>query len=165
MLDYEAFLEGIKPALYINSNRPEFEEKMNQLLSYPYIQGKDHYLFFQSDELKQKFIQETKGLSEDSLEYDRVLGISLGIPLRAVEFFVTKNLMGNPGDGIGVGYAGLRFSCNPNELEQILIDLWDKYQINEDARIRIGTAFYYIGYRDYDQLNEIANKARRETIT
>lgn len=65
MIDVDALLSGMKPALYGNTGSPTCMQNMDKLLAYlcltkgiDIFDGPDFFLFFQNEELKQDFVNQ-----------------------------------------------------------------------------------------------------------
>jgi hypothetical protein len=153
MVDHEAFLKGIKPALYRAYNRG-LAELFPKLQEYPHL--KDHtgrYLFFQTEEKKQEYVDRIQQIDLNSPEYHKMLGLLLGYPPKAVDFFVRKCTDRSLSEvSIGLGYAGIRCVCDVRELIENTKWLWDTYQLDEELRLFIGEEFVYVPYQDMNEL-------------
>lgn len=92
--DYEAFLDGYKPALLIESDAKMFPKLIDE--NFPSViayrrKDFDLYLFFQSEENKKKYLALNRGYEEDTYENHYLMGITLGFPKKSVEFFAELN--------------------------------------------------------------------------
>ena len=153
MLDVDAFLNGIKPAIYGNSNNAYFMKHLDQLKQYPYttdnidlFNGADFYLFFQNHELKHHFLNMIKDIQPRSIAFHSVLGHTLGYPPRSVEFFMEKERCREDGEqerlkklqqlSITIYYCG----CSPTSYLSDLMEnvewFWKRY--HHESIIQIG---------------------------
>jgi hypothetical protein len=156
MVDHEAFLKGLKPALYRTPNQG-LMKLFPSLEKYPYL--KDHtgrYLFFQTEEKKQEYLDALQRVEPGSPEYHQMFGHLLGYPPKAVDFFVRKCTDRSLADvSIGLAYAGIRCVGDVRELVENAFWLWDTYQWDEDMRLMVGSELMYVPYRDMDQLKRV----------
>lgn len=125
MKPIEAFLKGIKPAL--------FERPTDELLKYPYVEITDLALFFQNDQQKKTFVEQSKGLSFGTREFDRVFGLTLGFPPLAVEYYVATrhsnaDIMDFVFNETGIHYAGLRFITSLDHAQESVRWVWNTYK-------------------------------------
>ncbi|MBA4603525.1 hypothetical protein [Thermoactinomyces mirandus] len=165
MVDHEAFLMGIKPAL-CRQMIPQLEELMPQLEKYPYMIDEDGtYLFFQNQELMNNYLARLSNIEWGSSEYHRLLGLTLGYPPSAVEFFLDKLTDHSLYQySVNVGYAGYRFVAHVSDLHHIIDDMWNQHKVEEKTRLGVGSELYYIGYRDYEELQKFVTEVRRELV-
>lgn len=159
MEELKAFINGIKPAILLL----EGDEEVDSLLSYPHVYveiseyGK-HILFFRNEASKKEWVKSTIGV--DRQELHRLLGLTLGYPPKAVNFFVA-NLGEHLRDKtVTVRYSGINFGGSIDDLEENIKWIWDSYQQKSASKVRYGSTVVYIPYRDeielkriYDQLN------------
>ncbi|MFC7442216.1 hypothetical protein [Laceyella putida] len=94
MKDIESFLQGYKPALLTNPHYQLYHAAdLLKLSTYPSTKVKihkmDQLLYFQTKAEKQRFLQQTHPLLPDSPCYHREVGLALGFPPKAVEYYVT----------------------------------------------------------------------------
>jgi hypothetical protein len=156
MVDHEAFLKGIKPALYRADNQG-LQELFPILKEYPHL--KDHtgrFLFFQSKEKKQEYVDNLRQIDINSPEYHKMLGLLLGYPPKAVDFYVRKCTDRSLAEvSIGLGYSGVRCVCDVRELIENTIWLWDTYQLDEELRLMVEGEFIYVSYRNMEELKNV----------
>ncbi|MGX9706443.1 hypothetical protein [Laceyella tengchongensis] len=163
MVDHEAFLIGIKPAL-CRRMIPQLEKLMPQLGKYPHMIDADgSYLFFQNQELMDNYLASMANVEWGSAKHHRILGLTLGYPPEAVTFYLARR------DNealyqycVNVGYAGYRFVAHVNDLHHIIVHMWDKYEVKEEARIGVGSELLYTGFRDYEKLKEVVGEVRNK---
>ncbi|MBA4542904.1 hypothetical protein H1164_08315 [Thermoactinomyces daqus] len=165
---FEMFIQGLKPAIYRTTLESEFAKRLPFLVeNFPYISsqetekivlipGAETYVFFQDQEQKERFKKELEYTEANSPEFHRLLGITLGYPPLAVEFFVQAKL--NPElEKRKVGMYHLGIGCSGDILD--LIDncrwLWDTYKLPEKIDIRLGTEFVSIPYGQMEELERI----------
>jgi hypothetical protein len=156
MVDHEAFLKGIKPALYRAYNQG-LAELFPILKEYPHL--KDHtgrYLFFQTEEKKQEYVDRIQQIDLNSPEYHKMLGLLLGYPPKAVDFYVRKCTDRSLSEvSIGLGYSGVRCVSDVRELIENTIWLWDTYQLDEEMRLMVEGEFIYVSYRQMEELKKV----------
>jgi len=161
MKTVDAFLKGYKPAFLEVPDTEFTTEKLDLLLSnYPYVDekaydllsGKKFYLFFQDEGVHARFQAEMERTTFTEVENDYVLGIILGFPPKAVDFYVrmqTENRNGNveayqqmKSRKIGMIYCGCCFSLDVNDFQENALWLLEKYpyqEAKEDGMfVRIG---------------------------
>lgn len=129
MESIEAFLKGIKPAL--------FERPNDKLLQFPYVEIGDLLLFFQSVEQKQDFVERSMGLSFGSPGFDRLLGFTLGYPPRAIEYYVkTRHSQSDIKEWVfreaSIHYVGQNFVTSIEDLRENVQWVWDTYSYPEE---------------------------------
>lgn len=96
MHDVDAFLIGMKPALYGNTGSPTFMKHLDELLSYPCVtdgidifDGEDFFLFFQNETQKQDFLRRFVHVQPRSPQFHQLLGDTLGYPSLATQFYAS----------------------------------------------------------------------------
>lgn len=169
------FVKGKKPALYDTLASKRFSKRLPTLnLRYPYIEDLNlipdskFYLFFQDEESKQSFLSETKGVAVPSPDFHRILGMALGYPPKAVDFFVKceqdrsmENLK------IGMHYQGISCSGNVYDLIENCNWLWEKYTFDrcskEPLEVRIGYNMHKVEKGDIQRLRELQEIALART--
>jgi hypothetical protein len=135
MMPYHSFLMGYKPACFENLDRLD-SEILEKLRRYPFHQIYDNtVIFFQNETLKDQFLQQTRNLSPKSPEFCRVLGLALGFPPKAVEFYVDyyrwqihdrKNALTYFfSHKVGYRYIGIMFEGHIDDLFENAGWMWD----------------------------------------
>ena len=172
MLDYEAFLAGMKPALYGNSKSLTFMENFHLFAPYPCVtrnidifDGADFFLFFQDDELKENFLFNMRRVSPRSPEFHELLGVTLGYPPLAAKYYAQCIRLEQEGRNqerekldqfrVSIHYAGIRCTGHINDLTENAIWLWNRYEDNEDLKIGIGTKFYPVPRDNLKELDRL----------
>lgn len=98
MMDIDAFFKGYKPSLLYNPHY-EYEiyqpEQMKKLGKYPCLKkvmvyNQEQEIYFQTAEMKESFLRKIKNLAPDSLSFHRELGLAMGFPPMAVDFYVKQ---------------------------------------------------------------------------
>lgn len=147
MMPYQSFLSGIKPACFENLDLldPEIQA---QLKRYPFHQNYENAaIFFQNEALKEQFLQQTEGLSLDSPTYHKVLGLTLGFPPKAVEFYAnyyewqlrdrTSAVHHYFTHKVGYRYAGVMCEGHIDDLVENAEWLWNRYGLAQDMMIKV----------------------------
>lgn len=163
MVDVDAFLLGMKPALYGNTGSPTMMTNIEKLMKYPHItkgidifDGEDFFLFFQNEDLKNRFLQNVDQVMPRTPMFHELLGNTLGYPPLAAGFYAS--CMENEDmyvHSLSIRYAGIRCISHVDELIQNAVWLWDRYTEKEDMKILIDTHFYPVTRNDVFQLNKI----------
>lgn len=136
--EVEAFLDGYKPAILIGEN----SNHLLKLDAYPSLlidRERDYmsHLFFQTEEAKNQYLQKILNIEQDSYEDHYLLGITLGLPEKSVDFFaktrVHKNKTGQTSKeseiyGVGVIWAGFSFAGHLEYLQEEISWLWETYR-------------------------------------
>lgn len=165
MVDLDAFLLGMKPALFGNTGSPTMMNNMDKLVHYPYItkgidlfDREDFFLFFQNDEQKRDFLTKLKTVVPRSPEFHELLGLTLGYPPAAVRFYTAcKTQPHLSAYRLAIRYAGIRCVSHVDDLTENATWLWNRYTEDEDMKILIGTHFHPVKRFDIERLNEIKN--------
>jgi hypothetical protein len=157
----DAFLKGYKPAFLEIPDTERTTAHLDLLLSnYPYVDETEHdllnsnrfYLFFQDKSIYAQFQKEIKRIAFTKAEIDRLLGVILGFPPKAIDFYVrmmTEKRNGNleafqrmKNRKISMIYCGCSFGSDINDFETNVRWLLDKYpyeEAKEDGMfVRIG---------------------------
>jgi hypothetical protein len=120
------FTSGIKPA-YI----AELFEVHHLSKKYPsVILDENNHIFFQTEQLKNEFIDRIQTVEKDTPENHRIIGESLCYPPQAVNFFV--QCMENPElreKRAHFSYAGMNFAANVQQTLEITYWLWKNVRI------------------------------------
>lgn len=146
-MPYQSFLAGIKPACFENLDRLTADIR-NQLEKYPYHQNYENAaIFFQTESLKEQFLEQTEGLSLESPAYHKMLGLTLGFPPKAVEFYAQyyeMQLQDRPAANhylfthkVGYRYAGIMCQGHIDDLVENAEWLWNRYNINDEMVIKV----------------------------
>ncbi|RAL25949.1 hypothetical protein [Thermoflavimicrobium daqui] len=139
MKKQEAFIKGIKPALLCSHTYEHDIFKKLLSLKYPNIieyELKDFdnpdeifdrgTLFFQSEDMKEKYLNESKGLKKKSREAIILLGKVLGYPPIACEFFAdSEKDISLRSKRVVFDYYGIRFAGNMDDRDEICKWLWE----------------------------------------
>jgi hypothetical protein len=172
MHDVDAFLAGIKPALYGNTKSPTLMKHINKLLPYPYVtnginifDGPEFFLFFQNHQLKQDFLNRLAQVEFRSPQFHQLLGNTLGYPPLATRFYaacqVNEQLYHQ---SIGIMYGGVRCISHVNDVTSNCIWLWDHYIDDIELRIQINGNHYPVKRYDTKCLTNII-QSRHDQIT
>ena len=164
MHDVDAFLIGMKPALYGNTGSPTMINNMDKLLSYPYVtkgidifDGQDFFLFFQNERLKDDFVNQVKNIQPRSPGFHELLGITLGYPPKAAKFYARCQENEHLYDySIGIMYGGVRCVSHIDEVIENSSWLWDRYTDDKDLRIQINGNHYSVNQYDTEELDKVA---------
>lgn len=134
--DIKAFLHGYKPAFTFTPHYipPYYVQKdIENLANYPCIKqikphNKEADIYFQNKNLKQAFQEKIKGLNQNSPEFHRILGETLGFPPLAVDFYV-KHLqeLVDWNRKVGFEYNGINFAGSFDTLIECTYWLWEQY--------------------------------------
>lgn len=127
--EFEAFLTGYKPALLCNPL--EDQEIVDRLWNYPHIRIRDvQMLFFQNEELQSEYIERSQGLVIGEPEHHRLLGITLGYPPIAADYFARSWIDRRLWDeSVAFDYYGLFFAGHIHDVIPIAEWLWENVPI------------------------------------
>lgn len=133
---YDAFLDGYKPAIQFETKSRYFH-RVNDLPFPRYQLDEELCMFFQTEDQKQTYLKQMKGVDENSFDGIHIMGTTLGFPQKAVEFFakmrVLESKTGIYPSGeekmykIGINWAGFEFSGYLPYLEQDVGWMWKTY--------------------------------------
>lgn len=166
----ESFIRGIKPALHEPAMNQRLVKELPRLIkNYPYLtegidlyDGTQFYLFFQNEEMKKKFLEDTKGIKPRSIPFHKALGLALGFPPKAVDFYCRCLQLEEEGKPepprVGIHYCGLNFSSDPADLTENITWLWERYQYKDILHVRIDTEMIPVEFGDLQ--NEILQPVR-----
>ncbi|WP_124727910.1 tetratricopeptide repeat protein [Staphylospora marina] len=175
---YESFLLGVKPACSENILwlPTAFQLKLRR---YPSVKKENRRgaIYFQTEEMKQRFLEETKNLSPDSPEYIRILGLTLGFPPKAVDFHV-RSLSRDPAHPqeatkwynlhkVRANYAGNMFAENIDDLVENTEWLWNRYGREWDMSLSViretdqRLFLYLVPFGDREKLKEAEEGLRK----
>lgn len=122
---FEAFVKGLKPSHFAAHIFKDRFEHLKQRYPSAYVRDVAT-LFFQDEELRNKYITESNGLHFDSSEYKEVLGVTLGYPPVAARFFAdTMRNKGLEKYGAVFDYYGRYFGGHIDDVKEIAKWLWD----------------------------------------
>lgn len=167
---YEAFLEGIKPSTYVNLDILSRPELIPELQKYPsWNECENFWLFFRSEEKKERFLNEYRNLNESGRH--RLLGLELGFPPKAVDFYVKQHdwyQKDQPkadewffSNKAGLHYHGIRFASHIDDLHDNVRWLWHTYKIDEPIEISVGSSSgMWIQYRNKSDIHNVSVKAK-----
>ncbi|KPC71034.1 hypothetical protein ADL26_15780 [Thermoactinomyces vulgaris] len=130
MKDIESFLRGFKPALLTNPHYQTYHAVESlKLASYPSVGVRlhqmDQLLYFQTEANKSRFLEQTHLLLPDSPAYHREVGLALGFPPRAVEYYVS--VMHHEGVDeckVYLEYCGIGFVTSLDYMQEDILWLW-----------------------------------------
>lgn len=175
--DYEAFLDGYKPALLIKNDAKIFSrlvEKYPSVLAYK-RKDFDMYLFFQTEKCKKKYLHQNRRYEEDTYEDHYLLGVTLGFPKKSVEFF--SELYGGRLSleeqqekeryKVGIRWAGFCFSTHLDLIEQEIDWLWNQYlhPKSENQPLYVWDYeenYLEVPYRNLNKLREVCEYIRKK---
>lgn len=130
MKDIESFLLGYKPALLTNPHYPLYPTAdLLKLTAYPSVEVRIHQinqlLYFQTEQKKEAFLQQSYRLLPDSPSYHGEVGLALGFPQKAVEYYVTTMKHGATTEAKGyVEYCGIGFVTSIDNMFEDIEWLW-----------------------------------------
>ena len=87
----DAFMLGIKPACLLSKADKDDRVSFNKLIAseLPKVEINSNLtLFFQNEKLKQDFLDQYQDIEFGTNEYHHLIGLTLGFPPKAVDFFV-----------------------------------------------------------------------------
>lgn len=186
MRTVNAFLKGYKPAFLEIPDTEYTTKKLDLLLTnYPYVDEKKYdllngnrfYLFFHDESTRllfQEKIERITSFTEE--EIDRLLGVILGFPPRAIDFYVQmwkEKRMGNlevfgqmQNRKIGLIYCGCCFTSDINDFIDNVRWLREKYpyeEAKEDGMfVRLGDERLKVPFDNDHQLTEFYGYILRE---
>lgn len=172
----ESFLNGYKPAVLMNPNRDD-EKDFIPLARYPFVENIQVFdlagqvLYFQNEQLKQDYLYQSKNTSDPhSPEFHRLLGLTLGFPPKAVDFYVSELMSPNNyrEDRVGLDYCGISCISGLDDLLENAYFLWNRNK-NQNEELEIWhkstpeskSKTYEIRYQDYDQLLQVQKEIVR----
>lgn len=167
LTDIESFLKGYKPALLLN---PRSNEDLSFLDKFPSTQvliyGMDQLLFFQDAQSKRTFQESIQGLTPDSPSYHKKVGLALGFPPKAVDFFVStlkdKSL---DSQKIGLSYCGFYFVSSISTLIDDVLYLWENVKVSDGCKettdIDYNDVHFSIDFNDYEKLNHAYKELKK----
>ncbi|MBA4495257.1 hypothetical protein ACFO25_00205 [Paenactinomyces guangxiensis] len=169
MNEIEAFLNGIKPTLLLAEQQKPF----TTMLAYPnaeihLIPNRRQCLFFPTEEKMREWQERTAGITHTTPEFHRELGLTLGYPPKAVDFYVRRVKCEQEGrlnelkrlklKVVGMHYAGISCNGSGDDIIHNVRWLWDRYRLAEPLKVRIDTSFITVDYRDEKVLTGIAEE-------
>ncbi|WP_028778198.1 hypothetical protein [Shimazuella kribbensis] len=141
----QAFIMGMKPAVMTNDRY-----KMIHYLKdkYPFftLQKRpncNEYIFFQDKSKKEHFLdQMDKKPNPQNPEHIRALGLILGFPPKAVDYFVRLHFATSDkpilaSQNVGLYYCGIHCASSVDSLLDDVLWLWDKYPYPEIDTLQI----------------------------
>ncbi len=172
MIDVQAFLMGMKPALYGNTSSPTLIKHLDKLVIYPCINdkiaifdGEDFFLFFQTEEMKQVFLTKVDELELNSAEFHELLGNTLGYPPLAARFYGDCFRLKHEGKDqshqqliqyrVSIRYAGIRCTSHIGDLKQNVEWIWDRYADSKALQVLVNTKYYSVERNDITKLESI----------
>jgi hypothetical protein len=169
MDDLQMFLDGYKPAfLYSPQDDTYNNTDISKLDGHPFIlvdifHNRDHKLFFHTDKQKQSFVDRI-GIISDSPEFHKELGLVLGYPPLAVDYYIKKT------DKHKKCYVTYGFTCvsSIDDLIKNVMWLWEEYRISKELKIGYGTngrqyEVFKVGYQDINQLHIAENEIKKRS--
>lgn len=135
MTDIQCFLAGHKPALLFSQNHiPPYYSKKEWLLLEHYPVVPDIHLhntfdlYFQDSVLQQQFKRRTENMLDHSATvFQRELGLALGFPPKAVDYYVAS---GTGGDHVFYNFDGIQFVGRIADMLDDVSWLWNRYQLS-----------------------------------
>lgn len=181
MTDLKAFLEGYKPAFLYNHHmkKPWFyeDEEVLALKAYPKVEGidlhrmKDMTLYLQDTAKKEDFLHHITGLEKDSLSYHRQVGIALGYPPIAADFYA-RSLKDSSLDceKVGFYFYGIGFVGGIHDIEECTEWLWNTYPKHFFTVRKMEISYKLLGsqeieFKDYTSLNRLAKQIKEAMTT
>ncbi|MDQ0417567.1 hypothetical protein J2Z48_001740 [Croceifilum oryzae] len=170
---YESFLNGLKPSTYVNLDILSQPELIPALREYPsWNECENFWMFFRSESQREQFL--SKYLNANDSEQHRLLGIELGFPPKAVDFYVkmASQYAANPigtdrwyfANKVGVHYHGYNFASRIDDLEENIKWLWETYQIVDVAEVRFNKESYSIRYLSDSDLHKAVEEIVHERV-
>ncbi len=175
---YEAFLEGRKPATYVNLGIISRPELISKLMKYPKInEFGDFWMFFRNDRMKSRYMKQMNGIKPGTPERQYILGITLGYPPKAVDFYtryfewqlrereVAKDWFFT--HNVAMKYHGIMFVSHVDDLEENARWLWDTYQIDEEICIEAikmperENERFIVQFRNLSDITDVREKAKQ----
>ena len=174
----EAFMMGYKPACTCQKGNLRLKPYFDRLIAgkYPHLlmNHLNTYIFFHTEEQKNRFMEKIKGLKYNSPEYIRILGLELGFPKKSVEYFVylwEQEEKGVPfdtlhQDAVGVNCSGIVFKTHIDYLVDEIAWVWETYCPPKEAQIptqiRLDEVFFYVEFGNYLQLEMTQRMIRNQ---
>lgn len=171
----DSFLKGYKPAVLMNPKSDD-KEDIKMLSSYPFVEDiqvfdlEGQILYFQNEKLKQDFLDRYQYINDPhSAKYHRLLGLTLGFPPKAVDFYVSELMFPDEHRErrIGLGYCGIECISSVGDLIENVTYLWDQIN-NSDETTDIWykpskTEFitFEVTYTDYKKLNQVSDEIKK----
>lgn len=187
MRTVESLMKGYKPAFIEVPDGWETEHMEYLLKNYPYVSEKDYdllfgrnnfYLFFQNELIKAWFHAEINRSEFSEKEVDRILGMVLGFPPRAVNYYV--KMMDEKRNGnlaefqrmksrkVSLIYCGLSFSSGIEDLEINALWLLERYPYEEARKdgmyIRLNGERIPVPIENPKQIAEFQQKILNNTL-
>jgi hypothetical protein len=166
----ESFLAGIKPSCYecISQVPPDVLKKLEKFPRFSVHPGYD--IFFRDERARDGFTKAAENLSRDSAEFHRLLGLALGFPPRAVDFYV-KSISGELNreqfyeQKVGLYHAGVWCAGHKRDLVENMGWLWERYPYHDQSRVATyhnnDRQAYPVQYGDYETLHRLAEKLNK----
>ncbi|KPC74332.1 hypothetical protein ADL26_11370 [Thermoactinomyces vulgaris] len=180
LVDFEAFLMGLKPALYGTTASPNYMANFHLLERYPCVTkginqhtDAEFFLFFQSEQMKEDFLKKLASVERLSPEFHELLGLTLGYPPLAVKHFVMCRRLEEEKrmneyeelfkHKVSFLYSGIRCGGYVNDLVENSIWLWERYYM-KDEPFKIGMIegdvmkYYEVKPYDFDGLERVRKR-------
>jgi hypothetical protein len=166
-----AFLLGYKPTCDCQEGNPRLKKYFDQLIEggFPKYRLNDlgTYIFFRTEEARDRFAEEMKHVKPRSVEYVRKLGHVFGFPPKSIDFFA-KHWKSDkrPAGRIGIDCSGYVFISHVDILFEEVSYLWKQLEgttgerfptVAEDEERRE----YIIPFGDHDKLKEVSDRLRK----
>jgi len=170
--DYEAFLDGYKPALIM----AKCSKYLHLVEHYPsYCFDKDVIYFFQTNEQREEFIEKVYKVGKYTYEECILTGLMMGYPKKSVEFFARNDqveketgVLPNQDIAIGMVWAGFRFITSLDILIEEARWMWETYKHPKAIENPMyfwsdqDNTYLSVPYGDYDRLREVREYIMKE---
>lgn len=166
----ESFLAGIKPSSYecLAQLPPDALKKLEKFPRFSVHPGYD--IFFRDEPERDGFAKAVENLSRDSTEFHRLLGLALGFPPRAVDFYV-KRISGELNreqfyeQKVGLYHAGVWCAGHKRDIVENMGWLWERYPYHDQSKVATyhnnDRQAYPVQYGDYETLHRLAERLNK----
>lgn len=129
MNSFEAFMAGIKPGCLCHHEEDCFF--LQKLTGFPNVQIRnDLTLVFQNEEQKNQFLIQSEDIEPGSAEHHRIIGLALGYPPMAADFFARSWIDRSLWDeSVTFHYHGYLFSGHKDDAQAISEWLWSNVPV------------------------------------
>lgn len=145
-MPYESFLLGVKPACFEMVTRLK-REVLKELKKYPHhYKNENGAIFFRNEAMKRNFLLDTEGLSTTDPVYHKILGLTLGFPPKAVDFYANyygwqlkdreeaKRYFFT--HKVGFRYMGIMCEGHIDDIKENAAWLWERYPSDKPMVIK-----------------------------